>query len=150
MFRRIRNLLFAIAFSASPVWASAPLEYTTESGDYVVHFSAMMTADLTADVARAYQIRRSKSVAMITVNVQRKHTDGPPTAVAAEIVTHASNLTGQPRNLSLRRIKEGESIYYVGTLPVSNEEIITFELSIRPDGETEPLKVRFKRIFYTS
>jgi len=150
MCKSIRNSLLVLLLIALPAMASSPIEYTKTSGDYVVHFSAMMTSELSAEVARAYQIQRSNQVAMITVNVQHQQEPGEFHAVAADIHSRAANLTGQPRNIRLHQVSEGESIYYVGTLPVANEEIITFTLEITPTHETSPITVRFKRTFYTS
>ena len=44
-------------------------------GDYVVHFNALSTADLPAEVARGYGITRSKNRAMLNVSIIRKEED---------------------------------------------------------------------------
>ena len=41
-------------------------------GDYVVHFNALSTAELPAEVARGYNITRSKNRAMLNVSIIRK------------------------------------------------------------------------------
>ena len=62
------------------------------------------------------------------------------------------NLTGQMKNVTMREIREqGDSpgIYYIGQTPIANRETLIFDISVIPEGETRPEKIRFKRQFYT-
>jgi hypothetical protein len=62
------------------------------------------------------------------------------------------NLTGQLKNVTMRRIEEpGDivAIYYIGDTTVANREVLIFDISIKPDGEDQVSKVRFKRQFYS-
>ena len=62
-------------------------------GDYVVHFSAQSTDQLPPEVARAYNIVRSKNRAMLNVSVLRESDSRP---VSASVTVKTVNLTGQP------------------------------------------------------
>ena len=116
-------------------------------GDHVVHFSAQSTDQLSPEVARTYNIVRSKNRAMLNVSVLEQ---GSNTAVTAEVNVKTVNLTGQMKNVTMRKIQEQEAIYYIGETPVANQETLIFDISVRPDGVEEASEVRFKRQFYTN
>lgn len=115
-------------------------------GGHVVHFSAQSTDQLPPEVARAYNIVRSKNRAMLNVSIVRKEDSRP---VAAEITVKTVNLTGQLKNVTMRRIDEQEAIYYIGEVPVANRETLIFDISVKPEGVDRLSEVRFKRQFFT-
>lgn len=115
-------------------------------GDHVVHFSAQSTDLLPPEIARAYSIVRSKNRAMLNVSVIEAATESP---VTADVIVKTVNLTGQLKNVTMRKIEEGDAIYYIGETPVANQETLIFDISVRPDGVERASNVRFKRQFYT-
>ena len=118
-------------------------------GDYVVHFSAQSTDQLPPEVARAYNIVRSKNRAMLNVSIIRESDNMP---VGAAVTVKTVNLTGQLKTVTMREIEEpGDvvAIYYIGETPVANRETLIFDISVQPDGESSSSEVRFKRQFYT-
>jgi len=115
-------------------------------GDHVVHFSAQSTDQLPPEVARAYNIVRSKNRAMLNVSVLREE-DG--TAVVAQVSVKTVNLTGQLKNVTMRQIEEGDAIYYIGEVAIANRETLVFDISVTPEGSKIVSDVRFKRQFYT-
>jgi hypothetical protein len=127
---------------AEPAAASS-----VDIGDHIVHFSAQSTDQLPPEVARAYNIVRSKNRAMLNVSVLES---GSNTPVTADITVKTVNLTGQLKNVTMRKIQEQDAIYYIGETPVANQETLIFDISVRPDGVDEAADVRFKRQFYTN
>ena len=122
---------------------------SADIGNHVVHFSAQSTDQLPPAVAREYNIVRSKNRAMLNVSVLRKPDNLP---VAAEVSVNTVNLTGQLKNVTMRKIEEpGDivAIYYIGDTTVANREVLIFDISIKPDGEETASRVRFKRQFYS-
>ena len=119
---------------------------SVDIGDHVVHFSAQSTDQLPPEVARAYNIVRSKNRAMLNVSVLRE-TDN--TAVAAAVTVKTVNLTGQLKNITMRQINEQNAIYYIGEAPVANRETLIFDISVLPEGVDTASDVRFKRQFFT-
>ena len=115
-------------------------------GDHVVHFSAQSTDQLPPEVARAYNIVRSKNRAMLNVSVLREADNKP---VAADVSVKTVNLTGQLKNVTMRRIDEQDAIYYIGEIAVANRETLIFAISVTPEGGDSPSEVRFKRQFFT-
>lgn len=115
-------------------------------GDYVVHFSALSTDQVPAEIAKTYGITRSKNRAMLNVSVVRKDGD---VSVPATVDVKTTNLTQQLKNVTMRRIDEQDAVYYIGETPVANRETLIFDISVTPEGATTPAEVRFKRQFYT-
>jgi hypothetical protein len=126
---------------AEPAAASS-----TDIGNHVVHFSAQLTDRLPPEIASLYNIVRSKNRAMLNVSVI---SDDTGASVPATVTVKTVNLTGQLKNVNMRKIQEQEAIYYIGETPVSNRETLVFDISVLPEGESEPSELRFKRDFYT-
>lgn len=116
-------------------------------GSHVVHFSAQSTDQLPTRVAQQYGIVRSKNRAMLNVSVLEA---GSNTPVTADVTVKTVNLTGQLKNVTMRKIEEQEAIYYIGETPVANQETLIFDINVRPDGVEEASEMRFKRQFYTN
>ena len=142
------GLFAACGGGGEPTVPTAQLSGETSAaiGDHVVHFNALSTEQLAPDVARAYTIVRSKNRAMLNVSVLEAESG---TAVTATVTVKTVNLTGQLKNVVMRKIQEQEAIYYIGETPVANRETLIFEITVIPDGTTEPHKLKFKRQFYS-
>jgi hypothetical protein len=126
---------------AQPAGASS-----ADIGEHVIHFSAQSTDQLPPEVARAYDIVRSKNRAMLNVSIIRS-ADGVP--VPADVSVKTTNLTQQLKNVTMRRIDEQDAIYYIGVTPVANRETLIFDIAVTPEGVATSSEVRFKRQFYT-
>jgi hypothetical protein len=132
--------------------AAVPADQTfKEQGDYEVHFNAVRTDLLTPEVARAYGIQRSTNRVMLNVTILKQ--EGPQTPrkpVEGTVAVDAYNLNGQLKNLEMRRVSEGEAIYYIGEVSISGTEILVFDISVTPTGETTPIEVKLKREFHST
>ena len=118
-------------------------------GDYVLHFTAIPTNSLTPEIARSYAITRSANRVLLNVSILKKTEGAADVPVAGKVSASAVNLNGQAKNLSVREIREGEAIYYVGDVSISGEETLVFSVEAQPAAATGvPLSVRFQRQFY--
>ena len=54
----------------------------------------------------------------------------------------------QNKFLSFQQIVEGQSIYYLAQLQFREGEILTFDVSVYPEGSVKPLQFRFVQNFY--
>ncbi|MGB5737952.1 MAG: DUF4426 domain-containing protein [Woeseia sp.] len=125
-----------------------PAEASSVSADgFTVHFSALSTDQLPPEVARQYNIVRSKNRAMLNVSIVTQE-GGVSTTGAVSVKT--VNLTGQLKNVNMRKIEEQEAIYYIGEIPVANSETLVFDITVVPEGVESPIEVRFKRQFFTN
>ena len=122
---------------------------SVDIGAHVVHFSALSTDQLPPEIAGAYNIVRSKNRAMLNVSILRESDDVP---VPGVVTVKTVNLTGQLKNVTMRRIDEpGDpaAIYYIGITPVANRETLNFDISVKPEGVDQPSQVRFQRQCYS-
>lgn len=120
-------------------------------GNYEVHYNAVRTDALTPEVARLYHIQRSTNRVMLNVTVLHKEADrAPRKPIEAEVKVDAYNLNGQLKNIELRRVSEGEAIYYIGEVSIGGTEILVFDIAVTPAGSQAPLTVKFKREFFSS
>lgn len=133
--------------SAAPAQESG--ETFQEFGNYEVHYNALRTDMLTPEIARSYGIQRSSSRVMLNVTILRKEADhAPRKPVDGAVQVDAYNLNGQLKNIEIRRLSEGDAIYYIGEVSISGQEILVFDITVTPTGEAAPIKVKFKREFY--
>lgn len=140
--------------SGSQSQGTAPTAEAAETaskdfGDYVLYFNAISTDQLQPEVARAYNIARSKSRAMLNVSIVKNSDNGLGSSVAGAVEVSAANLTGQIKNLTLRQIQEGDAIYYIGDVAIANGETLVFDIKAIPANETTPFTVRFSRQFFS-
>jgi len=79
-------------------------------GNYIVHYNAISTESLPPAVARAYGITRSKNKGLLNISVLKKGAGFH--GVEATIDVSATNLTGQLRDIELRKIVDQNAILY--------------------------------------
>jgi hypothetical protein len=129
--------------------AARPSEPTHQDfGNFQVHYNALRTDQLTAEVARAYGIERSPSRVLLNVSLLEKSADGRTTPVDGEVSANAYNLNGQVKNLQMRRVQEGSSVYFIGEVGISGNEILVFNIDAAPRGSGGRYAVQFKREFF--
>ena len=161
-----RTRIFCLSLLALPLFSgcnnqspptptTAPAQPATNSfqdfGNYSVHYNALRTDSLTPEVARSYGIQRSANRVMLTVTILRKegaNTNGKPVDGTVEV--SAYNLNGQMKGIEMRRVSEGDAIYYIGEVSISGTEILVFDISATATGEVTPFKVKLQREFYAS
>jgi hypothetical protein len=132
----------------APPPAEAAGVASKDFGDYVVHFNALSTDQLTPEVAKAYNIVRSKNRALLNVSIIRKVEGTTGQSVPGSVAALVANDTGQVKESNLREIREGDAIYYVADYAVSNAETLVFTVDVTPINETSRFSVRFTRTFY--
>jgi hypothetical protein len=147
LINKLFKALFVLAISLASLNSYA--ESSREFGDYVVHYNAFRSDTISPEVAKQYGLTRANNRILINIAVLEKvmNTTGKPTA--AEISGHASNLTGQLKNLEFKEIKEGTAIYYLAEAKISDGEFLKFEIKVTPDGETRAARLNFNKRFFT-
>ena len=126
-----------------------PAEDTHQDfGNFEVHYNAVLTDQLTPDVARAYDIERSGNRVLLNVSLLAKAADGRTTPADGTVQATAYNLNGQLKSLEMRRLQEGSSIYFIGEVGISGNEILVFDIVARPSDGSGPYPVKFKREFF--
>ena len=110
-------------------------------GNFIVHYNAISTESLPPAVARAYGITRSKNKGLLNISVLKKGSGFQ--GVEAQIGVSATNLTGQLRDIQLRKIVEQNAIYYISVFSVANRETLDFSIKVTTqDNQTGNIKLR--------
>jgi hypothetical protein len=146
--------LFSIGFSIGLAFAltystDAAAENSKEFGKFVIHYSAFRSDILEPEIAKNYNLTRRNNRLIINIAVLEKVMDTTGKPTSAQITGHASNLTGQLKNLKFREIREGTAIYYLAESKFSDGEFLKFDLKIIPEGEEQPARLKFDKRFYT-
>lgn len=126
---------------------------TTDVGEYLIHYNAISTDDLAPEVASAYNVVRSRNRALLNIAITRKADGSTGVPVEGLVNVHAANLSGQVKNVTLRKIVEKgdfQAIYYVAEINVADGEMLIFDVYVTPDGESETYAVHFKQQFFAT
>lgn len=141
---RVLSFVLLLALSLHAV-----AEQAEEFGDYRIHYNTMNTTLLSPEVARAYDIQRSGTRALLNIAVLKKNNDELNTPVTARVRASVSNLAGQRRDLDVKEIRDQEAIYYIATFRFHDEENLNFRISVQPEGESRAHEFSFRQQFYT-
>ena len=129
----MKRLLATLLLSS--VAAVAHAEISQKFGNLEIHYNALTTDELLPEVARAYKIERSKTRGMVTVSVLKKNKVEAPKPVPAKLTVYATNLTQQLSNITMREVKEGTAIYYLGEFRVTPPDTLKFTATVEVAGE---------------
>ena len=141
MVRRIRTLaclVLAAGIAACEPTGSVDVTNTQEGvlpatesskdfGEYVLYFNAVITDQLSRDIAREYGIVRSKSRALLNVSIHRKLDNGQTEAVTGAV---------------------SASAYYIGELAITDGEVLIYTIDATPSNDASRFTVRFKKQFF--
>jgi len=144
--------LFSLALISVASLGYSSLTYAENSrefGDYVIHYNAFRSDTISAEIAKQYDLPRASNRVLINIAVLKKvmHTTGKPTP--ATIEGHASNLTGQFKQLTFKTVKEGTAIYYLADTKISDGEFLKFDIKVTPEGVKHPMRLHFDKRFFT-
>jgi hypothetical protein len=117
-------------------------------GDFEVHYNAIRTDQLSPDIARAYGIERSANRVLLNVAMLAKSADGTTRPLDGAVAASAHNLNGQLKSLAMRRVQEGQAVYFIGEVGISGEEILVFSIDLEPASGGGRRTVQFKREFF--
>ncbi|MGA1206751.1 MAG: DUF4426 domain-containing protein [Gammaproteobacteria bacterium] len=103
---------------------------------------------LTPDVARQYQLERSRRQTLINLVVVDTSAGPSGPAIPAQVSGFVRNLLGQTQPLNFKEINEGEgAIYYLAPVRVSSEETLRFAMTVTPRN-TAPIEIQFEHRVY--
>ena len=137
-------LLLAFCLSSVSAWA----ENSTAINGYTIHHNAIPSASLDPAIARQYGIQRSKYRGMLNVSVIKSEpgTTGKPTP--AVVLAKATNIRGQLISIPMRKVEEGDAVYYIGEFRIADQETLNFELQVQPQGETRFYNAKLSQQFF--
>lgn len=117
-------------------------------GDYEVHYIGLTSSELDKEAARMYGIPRSRKLGYLSISVLKTGVSEMPVAWDAEITGTMTNLIGQEKTLTFKRIQETNALYFHSTFNFLDENMYNFKLQVKPQGETRVYDVKFSQRFY--
>ena len=119
-------------------------------GEYEVHYIGLSSSFLTPEVAKIYDIPRSRALGFLNISVLQKTADAElPAALNATVSGKIRNLIGQSRDIEFRRVQEGKAIYYISTFRFDDGDMYNFDLDIVPsNAKQKNFDVKFSQRFY--
>lgn len=114
-------------------------------GNYEVHYIGLTTNYLSKEVAKQYGIVRSRSLGYVSISILKEEQEQ---AEDAQVSGTMSNLLGQFKSLSFRRIQEGKAIYFISTFSFDETERYQFAIDIDLLGSTQDIALKFQQKFY--
>ena len=119
-------------------------------GEYEVHYMGLSSSFLTPEVAKIYDIPRSRALGFLNISVLQKTAKAEmPEALNATVSGKIRNLIGQSRDIEFRRVQEGKAIYYISTFRFDDGDMYNFDLDIVPsNAKQKNFDVKFSQRFY--
>lgn len=145
----VKRFILFVSVIVATAGIPAHAEQFRTFGDYTVHYSAFTTDILSASIAKAYKIQRSKNRVLLNISVLKKvmGTTGKPVKAIIEVST--TNLSEQLRQLKVKELAENDAIYYLAMTKVNDGEILKYTLTITPESEQEAYTFSFTQQFVT-
>lgn len=119
-----------------------------DNSEYELHYIALNSTFLDPEIAKRYELVRSKARGLINVSVLQKFPDGTTKAVMAVVQGKRTNEIQQQQILHFEQIVEGEAVYYLAQLPFVEGDPVRIDLEVYPSGRSEPLLHRFSHTFF--
>ncbi|MHB1093768.1 DUF4426 domain-containing protein [Thiobacillus sp.] len=141
----MKHLLAVLFLCSATVVAHAQI--MQEFGQFEIHYNALTTDELQPEVARTYKIERSKTRGILTMSVLKKNKTGVPSPVPAKLSVYATNLTRQLTNVTMREVKEGAAIYYLGEFRIVPPDTLTFRATVEVPGQLKQ-EITFDQKFF--
>ncbi len=143
------SLTLLVLVFCFPVQAEQKKIFSGQNGaEYEVHYNAFNSTFLQPNIAKQYGLVRSKALGVVNVSVLRRNADGSTTAVGTVVEGRVINDIQQQQTMGFQQVIEGDAIYYLAQMQFIEGEILTFDLKLYPQGETQALRHRFTHAFY--
>ncbi len=143
----MKTWLCILTLASTLFAAGARAEQTVEQGPWVLHYMVMNTTDLTPEIARTYDVDRSKKRGLLMLNLQ--HREQPQVSVNHRTEGTIRNLIGQARSERIRNVVEGDAIYTLIEFRYSHLETMRFELDVHPEDGSAPIRLSFNQQLFT-
>ncbi|MCC2618022.1 DUF4426 domain-containing protein [Aestuariibacter halophilus] len=121
--------------------SAAHAEQMKQLGKWDVHYMAVNTTFLTPEVARAYDITRSKNKVLINISVLDHRSSA---AQDVSVSGQARTLMGATIPLTFKQVNDGDAIYYLAVMDIDNREHYRFAIDIQQGNQQQTLKFEQK------
>ncbi|HLT13975.1 MAG TPA: DUF4426 domain-containing protein [Marinobacter sp.] len=139
--------VIALAFSLL-LMASHSQAGEKDFGQYQVNWSVFPSTFLTPEIAKANNLQRSKGIGIVNISIMTDDENGQPRPVGGQVEGQAANDIQQVDFLAFRRIQEGDAVYFIAQYQYQSGNLMTFNITARPTGHQQDLKVRFAHTLF--
>lgn len=136
--------ILLITFVSSTVTAQEG-EELKKFANHTIYYTVFNSTFISADIAKAYGIKRSKYESLLNVVVSKTGEHG---GIPVAITGTVTNLMQQQKQLDFKTIEEENTVYYIAPVRIGGEEVVHFDIAVRLDGEPQPLKFKFTKKLY--
>lgn len=143
----LRPIIASIYLLTAFFAISAQAEQQQTFGHYEIHYNAFNSTVIPPDVAKNYDITRSRQYGVMNVSILDRSKDGKP-AVKAFVTGEFTNLIGQVQTLKFQQIQEGEAVYYITGFRFNDDDLFSFTLNVQPDPNVSAFTIKFSQRFY--
>ncbi len=142
----MKHIIVFLTFvlTATAAWA----ENSTSVPGFTIHHNAIPSASLEPTIARQYGIQRSKYRGMLNVSIIKSVEGTSGKSTEAVVMAKANNIRGQLISIPMRKIIEGDAIYYIGEFRIADRETLNFEIKVQPKGETRFYIAKLSQEFF--
>lgn len=137
LFAVLCRILIATSIGMLPTNSYA--EQAQTLGQWEVHYIVLNSTFLQPDIARQYGVQRSKYNAFVNISVLDKDSKE---AQDVDVRGVATNLLGNSKELSFKKVQEQQAIYYLAQLSFRNRETFRFEITVQHGNEQQTLKFK--------
>jgi hypothetical protein len=129
--------------------AGAQAEQVKRFGDLSVHYIALNSTSVPANVAADYDLDRGENVALINIAGRREAgAPGDTTPVPLAVEGTVRNLLGQTITLTFQEVREPGAIYYLATTRFTDREALRFELTVEDLERGERHALSFQKTLW--
>lgn len=122
-------LMCALSLSATAADYAKPNRQET-FGDVTVYYNAFASTSLSADVANASDLIRSKELNVLNITVLRA---GKP--LPSSVSGTYKDLTGRPKPLTFKHVTDKGWTSYIAQFPVKQADTYTFHIDVKAGNE---------------
>lgn len=130
---------------ASHAQRDPELKFQTDVDEFKVNHVVFNSTFVLPEVAKIYQIKRSKNESLLNISVYRKDKAG---TIPAQLSGTVTNLLQQQKKLKFTEIKEENAIYYLAPIRIANEELLHFNITFQPQDYNHALEFKFSQTVY--
>lgn len=151
MLKLVKKMLISIFLLCSfTLGSQVNAEQKIVVGNYEVHYIGLNTAFLSEEVARSYQIQRSKKMGYLSISVLKKTPADVARPIKAKVVGSMTNLLGQTKPINFKLISEPSAWYQIATFRFDERDLYRIQLEITPVDTNRSFHVQFKQAFYAN
>lgn len=147
MFRSVR-LLFLSLLLTLPILGHASDTGFTRFDKHTVYHSVFSSTAIKPEIAEVYGITRAPNQMLVNVALvsNDRQLGGEPARVSGTV----TNLMQQQRRLSFEAIDEGDVVYYIAPLRITDRDTLHFNLQVETEDGASSYEVKFTKQVYVN